>query len=102
MGEAGFEGIRKSVTQRQNTVTQYIAMQLILDLCERATWRPGARVSWRWWEQEGINLEGAKKRAAETTMILEWKSEEEVDVELNEDSGREEESQGASGSSGEE
>ena len=27
LGEAGFEGIRKSVTRRQNTVTQYILTQ---------------------------------------------------------------------------
>ena len=81
-------------------VAQYIAMQEILDLCERATRRPGARVSQRWWEQDGIDLEGAKKQASETTTILEPDSEEESDVELNGDSGVEVESQGASGSSG--
>ena len=47
MREEGFEGIRKAVTRRQNTVTQYIATQPILDLCERATQRVGARVSRR-------------------------------------------------------
>ena len=26
-------------------VTQYITTRPVLDLCERATWRPGARVS---------------------------------------------------------
>ena len=56
----------------------------------------GARVSWRWWEQTGIDLEGSKKRAAEAATILVLES----DVELNEDSGGEEESKGASGSSG--
>ena len=66
MGEAGIEGIRKSFTRSQNTVVQYIATQLILDLCERATRRMGARVSRRWCEQYGIDLEGTKKRAAET------------------------------------
>ena len=35
-----------------------------MDLCERSAWRPGARVSWRWWKQAGLDLEGAKKRAA--------------------------------------
>ena len=48
LGGAGFEKIRKLVTRIQNTVMQYIATQKILDLFERATWRPGARVSWRW------------------------------------------------------
>ena len=100
LGEAGLEGIRKSVTRWQNTVAQYIATQPILDLCERANRRPGARVSWRCWEQDGIDLEGEKKRADETTTRLEPDSEEEADVESNRDSGGEEESQGLSGSSG--
>ena len=88
-GEAGFEGIRKSFTRRQNTVLQYIATRPILDLCERATRRTGARVSRRWWEQAGIDLEGVKKMAAEV----------EADLESDLDLGREE-SSGASGSSG--
>ena len=37
MGEAGFEGIRKLVTRRQNTVAQYIATLPNMGLCERAT-----------------------------------------------------------------
>ena len=94
------KGIRKSVTRRQNNVAQYIATRPILGLFERATRRPGVRVSWRWWEQDGIDLEGAKKRAAETMTRLEPDSKEEADVESNGDSGGEEESQGASGSSG--
>ena len=64
MVEAGFEGIGKYVTGRQNMVTQYIATQPILDLCERSTWRPGAWVSRRWWKHDGLYLEGAKKRPA--------------------------------------
>ena len=51
MGEAGSEGIRKLVTRRQNMVTQYIATRPIMDICEHSTWRPGAMVSQRWWEQ---------------------------------------------------
>ena len=64
MTEEGFEGIGKYITRSQNTVAQYIATRLILDLCERSARRPEARVSWRWWEQPGLDLEGAKKRAA--------------------------------------
>ena len=45
-------------------VAQYIATQPILDLCEQFSWSPGARVSWRCWEQDGLYLEEAKKRAA--------------------------------------
>ena len=68
-------------------VAQYIATRPILDLCERSTRRPGLRVSWRWWEQAGIDVEGAKKRATEAAMDSES------------DLGGEE-SSGASGSSG--
>ena len=45
-------------------------------------------------------MEGMKKRAAETTTRLEPESDEESDVELNGELGGEEDSQGASGSSG--
>ena len=100
LGEAGLQGIDKLVTRRQHTVTHYIATRPILDLCERATWRPGLRMSRRWWVQDGIDLEGAKKRAAEATTRSEPDSEEEADVESNGESGGEKESQGASGSSG--
>ena len=65
MREAGFEGIQKAITRRQNTVAQYISTWPILDLCERSTQRVGARVSRWWWEQEGIDLEAGKERAAE-------------------------------------
>ena len=75
MREAGFEGIRKSITRRQNTVAQYNATRPNLDLCERSTWRPGARVSCRWWEQADIDSEGAKKRAAEAATYLESDSD---------------------------
>ena len=64
LGEAGLEGIRKLITRRQNMVAQYIAKRPILELCKRATRRPGARVSRKWWEQAGIDLEGARKRAS--------------------------------------
>ena len=57
-------------------------------------------MSRRWWEQDGIDLEGAKKRATETTTISEPDLEEDVEVESNGDLGGEEESQGASGLSG--
>ena len=104
MGEASFEGIRKSVTRRKNTVTQYIATRPIVDLCDQATWRPGARVYRRWWDQAGIDLEGAKKRATETAIALESESESDSDSdsdsESNADPGREEDPRGVSGSSG--
>ena len=93
MGESGFEGIRKSITRMQNMVAQYIATRPILDLCERSDRRPGARMSWQWWEQVGIDLEEAKKRAAEEATDLESDSDSDSDL-----GG--EESSGTSGSSG--
>ena len=57
-------------------------------------------MSQRWWEQAGIYLEGANKRVVEATTVLESESEAELDMELNEGSGGEEESQGEKGSSG--
>ena len=93
LGRAGLEGIRKSIKRRQNTFAQYIATRPILDLCERATRRQGARVSRWWWEQAGIDLERARKRAAESTTRSETELEEESDREPNGVAGGEDESQ---------
>ena len=60
MKEAGFAEIRKSITNRQNTVTQYISTRPILDLCGRTTQRGGVRVYRRWWDQKGIDWKTAK------------------------------------------
>ena len=69
-----------------------------MGLCEKATRRPGARVSQRWWEKVRIYLEGARKQAAISSARLETESEEGSDGAAG---GRgEEDSQGASGSSG--
>ena len=57
-------------------------------------------MSRRWWEQAVIDLEGERKRAAESTTRSETDSEEDSDGEPNGVAGGEEESQGASGSSG--
>ena len=74
MREAVMVGIRTSITRRQNIVAQYIATRPILDLCEQATRRPGERESRRWWEQAGIDLEGARKQAALSATRSETKS----------------------------
>ena len=66
MKEAGLTDVRTSINRRQNTVTQYIATQPLLGLCEGATQREGARVKLRWWDQTGIDWEKAKARKAET------------------------------------
>ena len=43
--DAVLEDVETYITQRQNTVTQYIATWPILDLCEEADQRLGAWVS---------------------------------------------------------
>ena len=93
LGGAGIEGIQKSITRRQNTVLQYIATRQILDLCERATRRQGARVYRRWWEQAGIDLESARTWAAESTTRSKTELEEVSDREPNGVAGGEDESQ---------
>ena len=70
MVEAGFEGIEKYITRRQNMVAQYIATQPILDLYERSARRPGVRVSRRWWEQAGLELEWVKESVSEAASDL--------------------------------
>ena len=65
MREAGLTDIRKSIANRQNTVTQYIATRPILDLCEGARAREGAKVPMRWWDQADIDWETAKSKGVE-------------------------------------
>ena len=59
-------------------VAQYIATRPILDLCERSVWRPGAWVSRRWWEREGIDLGGERERVSAASDGEEEKCGEEV------------------------
>ena len=106
MKETGVVGIRTSIIRRQNAVEQFIVTRPILDLCKQATRRPGARVSRQWWEQTGVDLKGAREKAA----AAEAEPETEADSDLeskDEPEGAaggigEEESQGESGSSGSE
>ena len=67
MQEAGLTEIRKSIANRHNTVAQYIVTRTLLDLCEGARVREGARVPMRWWNQTGIDWETAKSKGGEET-----------------------------------
>ena len=53
MKEVGFKEIRKSITNRQNTATQYILTRPLLYLCERTTQRGGG---------EGVQAEVVPER----------------------------------------
>ena len=68
MKEAGLTDIRTSILRRQNTVAQYIATRPLLDLCEGARAREGAKVPLRWWEQAGIDREKSEAKGVETDM----------------------------------
>ena len=92
--EAGLTDIRTSIQRRQNTVAQYIATRPLLDLCEGARPREGARVTLRWWEQSGIDWEKAKAKGTET----ETTSGSETGIDTEGEEERKEESR-ASGSS---
>ena len=50
-----------------------------MDLWEQATQRPGAWVSRWWWEQTGIDLKGAREKAA--AAATEPKTEADSDLE---------------------
>ena len=91
MKEEGFKEIRASITNRQNTVAQYIATRPHLDLCEGTKQRGGVRMTRRWWYQKGVDWETAKARVAEKD------SESEIDTEEEEARSI---SSGVSGSSG--
>ena len=66
MQELGLTYIRTSILKRQNTVAQYIARRPLLDLCEGARAREGAKVPLRWWDQAGIDWEMEKANGVET------------------------------------
>ena len=53
----------------------------ILDPCERSVWKLWAWVSWRWWDQERLDIGGAKERAAAVTDREEEKRREEAEQE---------------------
>ena len=95
MKEAGLTDVHTSIQRRQNTVAQYIVTRPLLDLCEGARQREGVRVTFRWWEQSGIDWEKAKAKETETESTS--GSESGADTEGEE--GQETESR-ASGSSG--
>ena len=42
-----------------------------MDLCLAAKRRPGPRVTMRWWEQEGLDLQGMRTSAQESDRMEE-------------------------------
>ena len=58
---AGFLTMEEYIRRCHNTVTHYIATRSMLDLCEGSERAPGVRGRMRWWEQEVIDLTGARE-----------------------------------------
>ena len=58
MAEAGLQEVETYISCRHNTVVKYIATRPIMDLCLAEKRMSGTRVAMRWWEQEGLDLEG--------------------------------------------
>ena len=63
-------------SHHQNTVAQFIATRPIMDLCMAAERRPESRVANRWWEKDGLYLEGMRTADQEAEKK---KGEEETD-----------------------
>ena len=98
-GEAGLTKIGKSIANRQNTVAQYIVTRPLLDLCEGARAREGARVPMRWWNQTTIDWEAAKTKGGGGEIDSTSGSGSSTDGEEEQKEEREDASK-ASGSSG--
>ena len=58
MAEAGLQEVDTYISYRQNKVAQFIVTRPIMDLCLAVDRRPGWSVAKRWWEQDGLDLEG--------------------------------------------
>ena len=69
MAEARLQEVKTYVSCRQNTFTQFIATRPIMDLCLAVKRRPGPRVAMRWWEQEGMYLEGMQTASREADQM---------------------------------
>ena len=51
------------IRQRHNTFVQYIATQLLLDLCKATERENGTGVGMRWWEKVGVDLDRTRETA---------------------------------------
>ena len=74
MADEGLQEGETYVFRPQNTFAKLIMTSTIMDLCLAAAWRMGSKVANRWWDQDGLDLEGMPKadREAERT---EWEED---------------------------
>ena len=57
MAESGLQEVDTYVSRLHNTVAQFTVTSPIVDLCLSVKQMPGTRVTMRWWEQDGLDLE---------------------------------------------
>ena len=107
--DAGIVRVSTSVLRRQNTVAQFVAIRPIMALCEGTERWGGTQVPQRWWEQTGIDWRLAHEKSESTEAAGEKTATEtagtttatpETELSDSEKGSGEEESMGASGSSG--
>ena len=63
MLKAGVQEVETNVARCQNKASQFIAKKTIMDLYLEVERLPGARVSKRWWEHLGLDIEGIQQAA---------------------------------------
>ena len=107
--DAGIVRARTLVLRRQNTIAQFVATRSILVLCEGTERRGGTRVPQRCREQTGIDWRLAREKSESAEAAGERTATEtagkktatpETELSDSEKGSGEEESLGASGSSG--
>ena len=54
----GMDNIGVYIDCLHNTVAQYIATRVIMDLCLVEEWKPGLRIYRRWWEHTALYILG--------------------------------------------
>ena len=67
MPEAGLQEVVTYVSHIQNTVAQLITTMTIVDLCMAEKRKLGPRIYKRWWEQDGVDVEGTAAQEAKRT-----------------------------------
>ena len=72
MVETGINEVETCVASCQKTVMQYVTTRQIMDLCLATVQRPGEWVYQRWWEQEGIDIEGIWEAVLVAEAEKEW------------------------------
>ena len=65
MAEALLQELETYVSCHQNIVTQFIVTRPVMDLCLAAECRMITPLSNRWWEQDGVGVEGMRTEAQE-------------------------------------